>query len=547
MRRLHLLFFLFFTGFILIWLRVFYWQIIKGAKLASDAENQYNLQYSIFPKRGKILDKNSLPLAANEPAYLLYFEPKKITKNSKYLEELAKILQISEASIEAKINYSKSWIPIQHNVSDQQKKQVENLEITGIGFEKESVRFYPEGSSSAHLLGFVGSDLRGQPKGYFGIEGYYDAFLKGKPGFVEQEKDALGFPIPIGKQSRIEAVEGIDIILNIDLSIQKIVEERLKKGVERYDAQSGAVLVANPQNGKILAMAAYPGYDQAKYKEYSSNLYKNPLIADAYEPGSTFKIFVMAAAIAENKVKPESKYDETGPVEIGQYSIRTWDNKYKGKITMTQILEKSSNVGMVYVANKVGKDKLYEYLKNFGFGQKTGIDLQEEVSSKLKEKNKWGDIDLATISFGQGIAVTPIQLVRAAGAIANKGKLVTPRVADYIIEQPPPAVIIPSSVSTIITQMMVSAVDNGDAKWAKPKGFRIAGKTGTAQIPVKGHYDEEKTIVSFIGFAPVDNPEFIMLVLLREPKTSPWGSETAAPLFFDISRDLFVYLDISPQ
>lgn len=220
---------------------------------------------------------------------------------------------------------------------------------------------------------------------------------------------------------------------------------------------------------------------------------------------------------------------------------------------MTQVLQYSSNVGMVFVGNKLGRDKVFQYIKSFGFGELTGIDLQDEASPPLRDRSEWGDIDFATATFGQGIAVTPLQMVRAVSAIANGGWIMEPKVVRAIGQENGKTVglkseknrrIIRDSTAQLLTEMMVSAVENGEAKWAKPKGYRIAGKTGTAQIPVAGHYDEKKTIASFVGFAPADDPRFVMLVTLREPSSSPWGSETAAPLFFSIAKDLFLYFGI---
>lgn len=556
MRRIKIVTVLFFLFFLLIWTRLFYWQIIQGKILASDALSQYTTEYSIYPKRGNILTRDLFSLVTNKSAYLAYAEPKKLPEESEYITKLASLLELEEASISARLQIDKSWVSIKHGLAKDKRDEILDLGIPGIGFEEESKRFYPESSSSAHLLGFVGKDVSGYPAGYFGLEGFYNEVLGGKSGFVRQEKDAIGLPIPIGRENRIDPVDGSDLVLNIDRGMQQLIETNFKKGIARYGAKSGGVIVIQPKTGAILAMASLPSYDPGFYSQYDSALYKNPLIADTYEPGSTFKILVMAAAINEKVVQPDTYYNELGPVEIQGYTIRTWNDEYTGKITMTQVLERSSNVGMVFVGEKLGLDKFYEYMVSYKFGQKTGIDLQEEVSSKLRPKSEWRKIDLATASFGQGIALTPIQLIRAAATLANEGLLVTPRVASEIrfavgeavkLETPQPEQVIKPSTAAILSEMMVSAVENGEARWAKPKGFRIAGKTGTAQIPIAGHYASDRTIASFIGFAPVDDPGFIMLVILREPSSSPWGSETAAPLFFDIARDLFAYLDISPR
>jgi cell division protein FtsI/penicillin-binding protein 2 len=302
-------------------------------------------------------------------------------------------------------------------------------------------------------------------------------------------------------------------------------------------------------------MASYPSYDPLRYDAFDKTLYKNPIVAGSYEPGSTFKVLVMAAALNEHAVTATTTMNEDGPVTVGEYTIRTWNDQYLGVQTMTDVIQHSSNVGMVFVGRELGKDRLLQYIRQFGFGTTTGVDLEDEFSPELRPDNQWTDIDLATTTFGQGIAVTPLQMVRAVAALANGGVLMEPHVIKSITDargkiieiQPKPIKnIIGKEAADVIKEMMINAVDNGEAKWAKPKGYRIAGKTGTAQIPVAGHYDNTKTIASFVGFAPADDPIFTMLVTLREPTSSQWGSETAAPLFFNIAQDIFRYKGIPP-
>ena len=326
--------------------------------------------------------------------------------------------------------------------------------------------------------------------------------------------------------------------------------------MEKYGAKEGSVVVLDPKTGGVLAMASFPNYDPSNFAAFPKELYINPVVAGSYEPGSTFKSLVMAAAIHDKLITPQTMMDESGPVESGPYFIRTWNNEYHGSISMTQVLEYSSNVGMVFVAKKLGHDRLLSAIKRFGFGKPTNIDLEDESSPTLRDDNAWAEVDELTASFGQGIAVTPIQMVTAVAALANGGKLMQPHVVKEIregsgrvIPVKPKVVrqVISPEAARITAEMMVEAVDKGEAKWAKPVGYRIAGKTGTAQIPVAGHYDETKTIASFVGFAPVDDPKFVMLVTLREPQSSQWGSETAAPLFFTIAREFFTYYGIGPR
>jgi len=557
MRRILIVFTLFFIFFLLVIGRLFYWQVLKADKLQIQAEEQYLLKEEIPAKRGEILYTDGQPLVTNEKCFLVFAQPKLIIDKKELAQKLSATLEMDEATVAAKLSQKDLyWTPIKHQVEIEKTEAIKKCNLKGIGFQEESKRFYPEGSTSAHLLGFVGKDVAGRDKGYFGLEGYYDRELRGRSGFLTVEKDAQGNPILTDLREEFGNENGETLVLNIDRGIQYLLEKKLKEGIEKYQAKAGGVISMAPKSGEILGMADFPSYDPGKFLDFKEEQYKNPLIADSFEPGSIFKVIVMAAALDQKLVKPTTKYDEKGPISIGGYQIKTWNDKYNGEITMTEVLEKSSNVGMVWVAGQLGKENLLAYLKKFGFSQKTEIDLQEELAAELRPDNQWKEIDLATVSFGQGIAVTPIQMIRAVAAIANGGQLVKPYVVKEIVKedggvemmrsQTERRVIKPETAA-VLTEMMVSAVDNGEAKWAKPQGFRIAGKTGTAQIPVAGHYDTQKTIASFVGFAPADDPKFVMLVTLREPNTSPWGSETAAPLFFDIAKELFNYYGISPD
>lgn len=549
-------------SFIVLWTlivigRLFFWQVLSYEKLSAVADQQHFISLPIPAIRGEILAKDGSVLVTNQPAYLVYAEPKKIKDKKLYAKTLSQILKTPVSTISAQIESDNQlWVPLGRRVDEENVEKIKQLKIEGVGFEKEGKRYYPEASMSAQLLGFVALDERGQDKGYFGLEGFYDKELKGREGFLRQEKDPYGFPIVIGEGERIEAENGRTLKLNIDKVVQFTLEERLKNAIEKFGAKGGLVAVMEPNTGAILGLASYPSYDPSKFNEYTNDIYKNPVISYVYEPGSTFKSLIMAAALNEKAVTPQTIVDETGPVTIGEYTIRTWDNKYHGKITMTEVLQHSSNVGMVFVANKLRREKTVEYLKRFGFGDATNIDLEEEEVPDLRADQEWKEIDLATASFGQGIAVTPIQMLRAVAVLANGGKLVEPHVVSEVIDSYGNSVVIKPKVvrevikpstAKVITEMLVSSVEAGEAHYKLPKGYRIAGKTGTAQIPVLGHYDPDKTIASFVGYAPADNPKFVMLVTINEPTSSQWGSETAAPLFFDIAKELLNYYKVSPH
>ncbi|KKP87309.1 MAG: Peptidoglycan glycosyltransferase [Candidatus Roizmanbacteria bacterium GW2011_GWA2_35_8] len=550
--KLKFLFSVFLLFYVAIIIRLIYIQVISRDFVGSDL---YLKTKRLTSERGKIFDSSLNPLVLNQNSYLLYLEPKKITDKLKLIKFLSEKLKMEEASLSSYIDEKKVYQAVAGGLDEAKKKEIEALELEGVNFEYQMKRYYPEASLSAHLLGFVGKNEKGEDLGYFGLEGYYDKDLVGLPGFLESERDASGKPIFIGAQKKVDPENGRDLILTIDKSIQEIAKRKLKEGIENYKARQGCVIIANPYTMAILALTCLPDYDIDKYFDFSESYFKNSAISDVVEPGSIFKPLIMAAAINEKKITPNSEMNEVGAIQVGEYSIKTWNDKYEGRISMTRILEKSSNVGMVWVGEKLGQEKLYSYMQKYGFGELTGIDLQGESPTYLKPKNNWYKIDFATATFGQGIGITPIQMIRAFAAIINGGNLMKPYLVEKIksidkVDVIKPKVerkVISGLTSEIIKKMLVSTVENAEAKWDRPKGYKIGGKTGTAQIPIAGIYDPSKTIASFIGFAPASKPKFVALVMLKEPGTSPWGSETAAPLFFEIAKELIVYYNIAPE
>lgn len=552
MKSQRLLFLFFLSVFFAIIVKLFYHQVLAPA---SDIDNNYLHTNKLLPERGIIYDRNGDPLAVNSVSYRLFFEPKKVKDPYTTIHRLDDILHIGTATLEERLDMSKDWVSVKAGISKTDEKRITALNLPGIGLEDQTQRYYPEGSLSAHLLGFVGKDKNGNNTGYFGIEGYYNQDLVGLPGVIKSERDFLGRPILIGTQEKVDAENGRSLYLTIDKSVQEIVKNKLREGLDRYEAKSGCAIFADPSTMEILALSCLPDFDVEKYYEFGEEYFKNPAISDVYEPGSIFKPLIVAAGIEEKKIKPNDIYNETGPIESGGYTIRTWNNKYEGPITMTRILEKSSNVGMVYIGHKLGKAKIYDYVNKLGFGQLTGIDLQGETPSFLKPKNEWYPIDYDTATFGQGIAVTPIQILRAFASVINGGKLMEPHIvykvgdgSDQIqIEPQLQKQVFSKHTSDILKKMLVSVVEKGEIKWLKPEGFVMGGKTGTAQIPIEGHYDSSKTNASFVGFAPANNPKFIGLIAVKEPGTSQYGSETAAPIFFDIANELLLYYNIAPE
>ncbi len=449
-----------------------------------------------------------------------------------------------------------SYIPLKQKVSDDIKNNIDALGIKGLNFEPQEDRYYPEASSAAQLMGFVGKDTNGEDLGYFGLEGYYNLSLSGKPGFIGGEKDAKGVPILINGTTEVSAISGVDLVTSIDKRIQILAEEKLAEGIQKYGAKGGSVTIMDPSNGAIFAMASSPSFDPNEYQKYSDSVFRNPVISNNFEPGSIFKPVVMASALDAGVINTDTVCDICGgPINVDGYQIETWNNKYRQNSTMDEIIINSDNVGMSFIGQKLGQTRMYDYLQKFGFGKLTGVDLQGESTLSLRKKDTWSNVDLDTASFGQGVAVTGIQMIRGIAAIANGGFIVSPHVVTKIQGDgweesatiTPPARIISETAAQETTQMMVDAANLGEAKWTKIPGFSVAAKTGTAQIPVAGHYDATNTNHSFVGFAPAVNPKFIMLVTLDSPQSSPWAAETAAPLWYSIAKDLFPYLGVLPS
>ncbi len=552
--RFTLLVFLFL--FSLIVSRLFYWQVVRAQELSAMGQAQYDMQVMMTAQRGEIRTSDGFAIAANKLAYLVYANPKEVKDKEKEAQELEKLLDIKSATISALLSKDKFWVPLKTYIPNDLKEKIESKKLPGIGFQEQSLRMYPEASTAAKIIGFVGKNDQGADKGYFGLEGYYDLQLRGKDGVAIITKDARGKPILANMSDKNVKVDGRNLQLHVDRSIQFMLDEELKKGISQYGAAGGMAAIIDPKTGGVLAMSAFPTYDPREYQKFSDKEYSNQVISYAYEPGSTFKPLIMASALDAGLVKPDTACTIcSGPVRIGEYEIKTWNEKYNANATMTDVIVHSDNTGMVFTGRLLGLDRMIRYMESFGVGSPTGIDLQGEVYPSLRARDSWYEIDQATATFGQGLMVTPIQLLTAFTAIANEGKRMEPHIVDSIetpdgnvITIPPKILSKPISPQSakVITEMMVKAVDLGEAKFAKPQGYRIAGKTGTAQIPVAGHYDPKNTIASFIGFAPADDPKFVMLVVVDRPKSSIYGAETAAPIFFRVAKNILTYYNIPP-
>lgn len=555
-RRLASIFVSFLICFLVIVARLFYWQVVKADTLRGEGREQSTLTLASTAKRGDVLFQDKFPIATNKVSYLLYVNPKKVDSFDHYGQLISPILGVDAASISARLNQNLYWVSLQSRLSYEQKSQIDALKLPAVGFEQQTERDYPEASMAAHLIGFVGKNQDGENQGYFGLEGYYDRQLKGRPGSIYLIKDALGNPI-LTDVREDKKIDGRTLITSVDRSVQYIADTALSQGLKKYDAEGATIIVMESKTGKILATSSYPKFDPEKYWEYEGKYYTSPIVSSLYEPGSTFKVLVMAAGIDSGLVKPDTKCPVcAGPVELGGYKIKTWNDQYYPNTTMTDVIQHSDNTGMVYVGQKLGIQRFTSYLKKFGIGNLTGIDIQGEVTEPIRPEKKWIPIDLATASFGQGISVTPIELITAVNALANDGKVMRPMVVDKIITPENETItmkpqMISQAVSPatakVMTWVMVNAVEKGESQFAKIAGYNVAGKTGTAQIPVEGHYDPTNTNASFVGFFPAENPRITMLVVVHKPKSSIYGAETAAPIFFAVARELIQYYNIEPS
>ena len=363
--------------------------------------------------------------------------------------------------------------------------------------------------------------------------------------------DAAGNPIITNDIDGSLPTDGFDITTTIDRNVQFIIENEIKSGVKKFGAKFGSVVIMDPKSGEILGMANYPNFTPAKWQVFEEKDYLNQVISDVYEPGSTFKLVTVASALDAGVVKPDTVCPCQGPIKVSGYEIQTWNNKYNPKSTIVEILQLSDNVGAGFVGRKLGKDKFLEYIRNFGFGSTTSIDLQGDESGLVKEIQDWSDVDLVTTSFGQGISVTDLQMANALGVIANEGKLMKPYVVKKIssaqntitIESEVLGQVIKPETAFLMKEMLLSAVEGGEAKNLIPKGYRVGGKTGTAQVAIDGKYDPNQSVASFVGFGPVEDPRFVMIVKYVDP-TPIYGGETAEPSFFEIAKKLYPYWGI---
>ncbi|MDD3481294.1 MAG: penicillin-binding protein 2 [Patescibacteria group bacterium] len=541
--------------------RLFYLQVITHERYADAAISQHWAQDVIQPERGAIYVKDDMagglyPLADNESLDLVFASPEEIENKAEVAERLAPIIENGDRDkIQALLENNHTYVVLGRHLTYEASEKIKSFNIKGVYLSKENVRYYPEKTLAAQLLGYVD----GEGVGKYGLEQYFDEELAGEPGLYSAEIDPFGRRIAFGESVLKESVDGTDLVLTINRDVQTEAEKLLSTTVKKFHADSGSIIVMNPENGEIVAMANSPTFDPNEYtkvKDY--NLFKNASVMNLFEPGSIFKVITVAAGLDTGKIEPDTEYTDTGSINLDGHKIMNSDRKANGVQTMTQVLEKSLNTGTVFILEQMGKNTFFEYLTDkFNFGSRLGIEQPLEGEGRVYSPDEVNDHTYATMSFGQSITSTPLQMITAFASVANGGMLVRPHlVAEKIYpdgtkeetDKRPIKQILSTEATAKLKKMMVAVVKNGHGKQAAVEGYEVAGKTGTAQVPREdgnGYYTN-KNIGSFIGFGPAESPRFVVLTKIDNPKGVPWAETTAAPVVSEMLDFLFKYYQIPP-
>jgi stage V sporulation protein D (sporulation-specific penicillin-binding protein) len=520
-------------------------QVIQGAEWKAQARGQQVFFEQTQGERGGIylqgVDGTTVPAAINRRIYNAHISPRELKGKDK--EELAslfsEVLNIEKEEVFEKLGNDNSFEILKKELTPEELEKVKKTE--GLHLTLEIVRDYPEKELASHVLGFVGGEKVGQ----YGIEQYYEETISGKFGVKKGQKNGWGSFITNDSTQR-----GEDVVLTIDYNIQHFTEKTLESAIKRVNATKGTVLVGDPKTGEILALANYPNFDPNSYSdipESNFQVFKNSAVQETFEPGSVFKPITMAIALDMGVVNPEDTYYDTGEFQVRGRTLRNYDKRSYGLVTMTKILERSINTGIIYIKNKIGNDNFLKYLNSFGFFEKTNIDLHGEVLSRNKSFLEGHEANFATSAYGQGIEVTMVQLFRAFSVLANGGIPVDPHIVKkeklFLKDR-----VISSTAAFLVTEMMVSTIDHGFGNTAKVPGYHIAGKTGTAQVTwsklgLSGSGYSDKTIQGFVGYAPAFDPQFVILIKLEQPQTRS-AEVSAAPVFKEIAEYILDYKKI---
>jgi cell division protein FtsI (penicillin-binding protein 3) len=536
--------------------RLVFWQVMQHSALSRRANVEHAGVYVQPPARGLILDASGSLLATDVTQDLVYAFPKEIKDPNRTASLLAPVLSVPSTRLYDLFTGGSPSLLLASNVPKSVSNKVSDLALPGIVLGPQIKRYYPQGSVASQVLGYV--DTAG--KGQYGVEQYYDRYLSGQAGVRSVLRDTAGNNIQVGSNAS-PSHDGATLTLTIDKTVQGLVEDELNKAIKVHHADSGTIIVMDPHTGNILGMANWPSYNPNHSDTITNKdlpLLQNPAIESQYEPGSTFKIVTMAAGLNSHLITPQTSFDDTGSfVVTPDFTVHNWNMSGFGTETMTQVLQHSANVGASWVASRLGTNRFYDYIKRFRLGQPTGIDLANEASGTVPFPGDkvWTIDNLYTNSYGQGLAVTPIQMIRAVAAVANGGIMMQPQVvksvaSNGLVRQARPVpvgrVISPQTAHTL-TNMLVHSAVGGEAAAALIKGYNIAAKTGTANIPApSGGYIPGATIASIVGYAPAFHPRFVALVIIRHPRDTLYGSIAAAPVMHDLFSELFMHYNIPP-
>jgi cell division protein FtsI/penicillin-binding protein 2 len=535
--------------FCIVAFRLYYLQIEKSEYFKFLADRQHNIYYKITPNRGTIYDRKHKKLAFNFDIFSCYANPRKIIHKEKVAAYLSNLFDIDKETVLERLNKDKAFIWIKRHLSEKETEQIKSLNISGINLIKESNRFYPNQSLASHVLGYVDIDN----KGLEGIELYYDDYLKGAPGLNIVTRDAKGRIIEANQYQITSSLESYDLVLTLDRFIQYIAEREIDKVYKKYKAKSAVIIVMNPENGEILALANRPTFDPNKIDEYQAEARRNRAITDIFEPGSVFKMVTATAALNEQVITLDDKiYCEEGEYKIYNHILH--DHKPFKELTFKEIIEHSSNIGVVKTAQRLNKRDFYNYIKDFGFGQATGVDLPGERTGIIRRPADWSKISISAIPIGQEIAVTALQMLSATSAIGNDGVLMKPHIVKSIVKHDNETVkqIKPQTVRKVaeteaidkVKQALLEVVESGTGTRADFEGYSICGKTGTAQkIKPGGGYSHSSYIASFAGFLPKDNPKLAIIVVVDEPRPVYYGGHVAAPVFKAVAKEVMRYIE----
>jgi len=546
---------LFLSVFIIVAGRAFQLQVLQGEKLKRLGERQHLKEWIVLPKRGAVLDRTGEPLALSLESQSVYVRPHRIQDGDAVSRKLAKILNLNVADVAQKIASDKPFVWIKRQVAPPEAEQIQALNVDGIGMFFEPNRYYPQGQLAGQVLGFVSRDSEGLE----GLELRYNNYIRGETGSSVIERDALGRRVLVQGVEGVQIPPGGDIHLTLDTSIQHLAEKELESTITKNRAKAGVAIVMEPFTGEVLALANFPSFNPNNFSKESAQQRRNRAVADSFEPGSTFKTILAAAALEEEVVGKEDLFY----CEMGKYAYAgkiIHDTHSYGWLPFYKILQVSSNIGFTKVAEKLKKDRYFKYIEKFGFGKITGIDMPGEVPGLLRNAESWSAIDLATHAFGQGISATPLQMAMAYAAVANGGFLMRPYVVrrvvspggEVLLENQPHVVrrVISEKTARLLASMLKEVTnEGGTGVMANVEGFEVAGKTGTAQKADLAHggYAARKRVASFVGFVPADAPRLVVLVLVDEPEVSVYGGIVAAPVFRNIARGALRQLAVAPQ